>query len=314
MARRARAAGPLPPEPAVDEVARDEAAPEGAVPDEAAPDEDVPAEVISARAALGEDVPGTASEEHPWEVTVGNRLSQALVWLTGLLMVAAVVVIVIEIIYRYLLREPFESSQDLQGLLFTWIVFLSLPRAIWLDSTPRIGVTRYLSPRLANTAQVAQIGATFGFFVVLLLSYWKLEPSVSATKIATLNISQNVDGVAVAVGTILMAVVLGLRCWRELFGWRLLGVLIAAAATVLIVTEAGSSVPVGLAVLAVLIVLDAPIAVALGLRLRPGDGGQLRPGVGSGHPVAAAHAESGAAGDPAVPADGRVRGLDPAGR
>jgi len=157
---------------------------------------------------------------------------------------------VIEIIYRYLLREPFESSQDIQGILFTWIVFLSLPRAIWLDSTPRIGVTRYFGPRLQDAARVAQTGATFGFFVVLVYSYWKLEPSVSATKIASLNITQNVSAVAVAVGTILMAVVLALRCWREMLGWRLLGLLAAAAATILIVTEVGASVTIGLIVLA----------------------------------------------------------------
>jgi C4-dicarboxylate transporter DctM subunit len=268
--RRPTAGEAVPDEAVLDGTVPDEAVPNGtvsdeAVPDEGAPQEAVPAEVISARAALGEADPGAEDEHPPWEVTVGNRLSQALVWLTGSLMVAAVVVIVIEIIYRYILREPFESSEDLQGVLFTWIVFLSLPRAIWLDSTPRIGVTRYLGPRLQDAARVAQTGATFGFFVVLVLSYWKLEPSVSATKIASLNVSQNVDAVAVAAGTILMAVVLALRCWRELLGWRLLGMLAAAAATVLIVTEVGSSVTVGLVVLAVLIVLDAPIAVALGL-------------------------------------------------
>jgi C4-dicarboxylate transporter DctM subunit len=288
LARRARSESPLSSEPAVEQPEpgsppyeaddRTEtptgeaysraalvAAAAGGRVESAANDETAAAEVTSAGAAPGEVTDGAASSPPPWEVTVGNRLSQGLVWLTGLLMVAAVVVIVIEIIYRYVLREPFESSEDLQGLLFTWIVFLSLPRAIWLDSTPRIGVTRYFGPRLREAARVTQIGATFGFFVVVLLSYWKLEPSVSATEIASLNISQNVDGVAVAVGTILMAVVLGLRCWRELLGWRLLGMLAAAAATVLIVTQVGQSVTVGLIVLAVLMILDAPIAVALGL-------------------------------------------------
>lgn len=265
LARRTRSASPLPSQPPAERPEQGSAEQaEAAGNDEVATAEAAWAEAVSAR-ALGETVPGHTGERPPWEVTVGNRLSQALVWLTGLLMVAAVVVIVIEIIYRYVLRAPFESSEDLQGLLFTWIVFLSLPRAIWLDSTPRIGVTRFFGPRLQDAARVAQTGATFGFFAVVLISYWKLEPSVSATKIATLNISQNVDGVAVAVGTIFMAVLLALRCWREFFGWRLLGMLVAAVATVLIITEVGQSVTIGLVILAVLIVLDAPIAVALGL-------------------------------------------------
>src|SRR5579875_1684010 len=118
LARRARSASPLPPEPAaaqqeVEEQERDEAVTPEAVTPEAAR-----AEAVSAR-ALGGAVPGSADEPPRWEETVGNRLSQVLVWLTGLLMVTAVVVIVIEIIYRYILREPFESSQDVQGVLFT---------------------------------------------------------------------------------------------------------------------------------------------------------------------------------------------------
>lgn len=180
-------------------------------------------------------------------------------------MIAAVVVIVIEIVYRYILREPFTSSEDLQTILFTWIVFLSLPRAIWLDSMPRIGVTRYLGPRLQAGARAAQTGATLGFFVVVLVSFWKLEPSVASTNVPTLPISENVNGIAVAVGAILMIVMLGLRCWRELLGWRLVVMIAAAVAAVAIVTGVGQSVTVSLVMLAALIVLDAPIAVALGL-------------------------------------------------
>src|ERR1700760_1857361 len=111
-----------------DEAVRDEGVRDEAGAPEVASPEAARAEAVSAR-ALGGTVPGTDGEPLRWEETVGNRLSQVLVWLTGLLMVTAVVVIVIEIIYRYLLREPFESSQDIQGILFTWIVFLSLPRA-----------------------------------------------------------------------------------------------------------------------------------------------------------------------------------------
>lgn len=196
---------------------------------------------------------------------VGDVLSQVLLWLTGLLMCAAVVVIVVEIIYRYILREPFPSSEDLQSLIFTWIVFLSLPRAIWLDSTPRIGISRYLGPRLQPVARAGQTGATLGFIVVVLLSWWKDEPSLATTNVQSLGISENINGAAIAVGVVLMAVMLVLRCWREFLGWRVIGVLVAAAIAVAVVTQIGESVAVGLVVLAVLIVLDAPIAVALGL-------------------------------------------------
>jgi tripartite ATP-independent transporter DctM subunit len=244
--RRVRSASPLTPEPA------------------GQPEPDAGVGQVET-AVKDEGSPAPASSPTGWTATVGNRLSQVLLWLTGLLMIAAVVVIVIEIVYRYILREPFASSEDLQTILFTWIVFLSLPRAIWLDSTPRIGVTRYLGPRLQEGARAAQTGATLGFFVVVLLSFWELEPSVASTNVPTLPISENVNGIAVAVGAILMIVMLALRCWREVLGWRLVVAAVAAAAAVAIVTEVGQSVTVSLVVLAVLIVLDAPIAVALGL-------------------------------------------------
>jgi tripartite ATP-independent transporter DctM subunit len=261
--RRVRSAGPLTPE------LEGQPEPAGQPEMERRPDPKAAAGQPDGQAlAVTDEVgvsPGPASAQEGWTVTAGDRLSQVLLWLTGLPMIAAVVVIVIEIVYRYILREPFASSEDLQTLLFTWIVFLSLPRAIWQDSTPRIGITRYFSPRLQEGARAAQTGATLGFFVVILISFWKLEPSVASTSIPTLPISESVNGIAVAAGAILMIVMLGLRCWREVLGWRLAVVLATAAVAVAIVLEVGPSVTVSLVMLAALIVLDAPIAVALGL-------------------------------------------------
>lgn len=224
---------------------------------------------MTVRAGVGDtaasDATAPSAPNLGWAAPVGTLISRCLLWLTGLLMVAAVVIILIEIIYRYLLRQPFTSGVDLQTILFTWIVFLSIPRAIWLDSTPRIGMTRYLGARLQDLARAVQVGVSFGFFAIILLSYHELSPSLAATSIPTLGVSGNVSGRAVGVGGALMMVMLALRCWRELVSWRILAIAVGALASVEIVLHAGHSLTIGLVLLAVLIALDAPIAIALGL-------------------------------------------------
>ena len=63
----------------------------------------------------------------------------ALLWAGGLFLVASVIVVVLEVIYRYLLRKPFTSSGDILTFAFTWLIFLGIPRAVWRNKAVKLG-------------------------------------------------------------------------------------------------------------------------------------------------------------------------------
>lgn len=224
--------------------------------------------MIEARGAAVEAATETEdreSAEREWPDRFGDGIAASTTGLVAILLVAAAVVVIIEIIYRYWLKLPFLASTDIESFLFTWITFLALPRAIWLDRSPRMNIIRFKPGLVGDIVGNIQVGATLGYFGLMFWSYLKLEPAQAQTNIATIGLPNTIDGFAVLVGSALMATVLVIRHRRALLGVPAIGIAIGAAAVVVAVLYGSSPVLFGIIVLAALLLLNAPIAVALGL-------------------------------------------------
>src|ERR1700759_5313495 len=95
------------------------------------------------------DVDPTAGDAPPTRTAVervGDRIAGALAVVQVLCLLASGVVILMGILYRYVLKLPFPSSIDIETLLFGWLVWLGVPRAIWRQKSPNLRIARSLPP------------------------------------------------------------------------------------------------------------------------------------------------------------------------
>lgn len=197
---------------------------------------------------------------------VGDALAGVLLWLGALCLAGSAVVVVVAIIYRYVLRSPFVSSGDLLTLAFTWLIFLGIPRSIWRRRAAKLGMTARYPARIRPVARALGEGATLAFAVTIVWSYIALLPSQRDILISTLGIPQIYEGLAVAVGMGLTF--LALLCRRVQDGLppgALLG--LGLGVTLVVILNAVALPPVAAVLIGVLglILVDAPIAVALGV-------------------------------------------------
>lgn len=213
---------------------------------------------------------GDAAPDEPRWVTlstrVGDVLALVLLWLGALCLAGSAVVVIIAIFYRYVLRAPFVSSGDLLTLAFTWLIFLGIPRSIWRRKAAKLGMTARYPERIRASARALGEGATLAFTATIVWSYISLLPSQRDILIPTLGIPQLFEGLAVAIGMGLTF--LALLCRRVQDGLSrqvLLG--LGLGVVVVIVLNAVALPPVAAVLIGVLglILVDAPIAVALGV-------------------------------------------------
>ena len=195
---------------------------------------------------------------------VGDGLCFALLLLTGALLLASVVVVVVEIVLRYFLRSDLTSAEALLSLLFTWLAFLGMPRALWNGRVPRIGLLKRLAERPRAVAHGAEVGASVVFFAMIIWSYTKLFASQADTSLGTLHVPAYVQGLAAPVGAALMLFITLLepRGWtREKAAGAVAG---AVGVVALFELKLPPDLSLALGALA-LLAIDAPIAVALGV-------------------------------------------------
>lgn len=200
---------------------------------------------------------------------VGDALSGAAATVSGLLIVASVVLVAVGVYMRYVVNRDLTSGDDLQTLFFDWIIFLGIPRALWQDTSPKVGVGRRIGIRYP-AGGVALAGAQavleLGLLGYALISALRLLPTSATTTISTLGISESWSTMSVVVGAALSIVVVLARSIRR--GWALAlipGVVVGGIlAGVLLMTHlspyAAAAVGIGGG-----LILDLPVAVALGL-------------------------------------------------
>ncbi|HEY3748383.1 MAG TPA: TRAP transporter large permease subunit [Pseudonocardiaceae bacterium] len=227
-----------------------------------------PVEVRDRPIAAPVDVDPVAGDAPPTRTAVervGDRIAGALAFVQVLCLLASGVVILMGILYRYVLKLPFPSSIDIETLLFGWLVWLGVPRAMWRQNSPKLGIARSFPPVLARAARPAAMGATIAYFVVNLWSYTRLFPTQDSSKITTLGIPYYTLSLAVPIGCVIAIVLTLMRLWRNVkladLAPFVIGVAIVALTTSLPLPPQGTAI----FDVVLLLLLDAPIAVALGV-------------------------------------------------
>lgn len=184
-------------------------------------------------------------------------------------LVASAALTICQVIYRYLLRANptwIEYSPDVLTILFTWLIFLGIPRAMWQDSAVRIGIGRLYPKRLREFVIPVAYGAMAAYFAVLVVSYFETWSSDVTTEFSTLPLPIYVATLAIPVTSIASLYFVARwvrRCWRGPV--TAVGLLVGAlipCATGLAHLPATIVGPVDAVVL---LLIDCPVAIALGL-------------------------------------------------
>ncbi len=199
-------------------------------------------------------------------VTAGNAIAAALAAIQITLLLASGVVIVWEVVSRYFLREDFTASTDILTFMFGWLVFLGLPRAIWKDSSPKLGLAKSFPRRIGDYLPSLGIGATFAYFGLQLWSYIQLFPSEQSTRLPTLGIPFYYATLAIPITNVLCMLLLAQQLITRGTLVRNLAAAVAGVAFVGVLASL-HIIPQVAALIAVVVLLavDCPIAVALGV-------------------------------------------------
>lgn len=79
-----------------------------------------------------------------------DKLMKAISLLLGILLIAAVLLVVVQIIFRYVLKSPLGWTNQMCQFLYVWIVMLGLPV---LFHTKSVTAFDYLSSKMGHKAQ-----------------------------------------------------------------------------------------------------------------------------------------------------------------
>jgi C4-dicarboxylate transporter DctM subunit len=213
---------------------------------------------------VGPESSRARSEPAPLSVT-----STVLVSAQFACLACSIVLTLAQVIYRYVLRSSPELIQDVPDLLtilFTWIIFLGIPRAIIRDSSVRIGSARIFPESWRPGLAVAGKGATGAFFGFVAASYLEIFSNQTHTQMTTLPVPS-----AVATFPILIASVLSLLylAWDLATTVRSMGqmaaLVIGIAIPCLTLLLQLPGVLAAIVDIVLLLLLDCPVAVALGI-------------------------------------------------
>lgn len=208
----------------------------------------------------------TDAKTPPWAERVGNSIAAVLLPLGVLTIFGCVGVTLAEVIERYFLDSDFTSSADILSILFAWLAFFGMPRAIWFERVPRLGVTRFAHGQVRNVLDGMQVGATLAFFGLIIWSYFSNFTAQVHTDFLTVSLPLYVQGLSIPIGFGLMGVMTMLRSTAlATRPMGVLGVLLGVGGVfALLWTTLAPDAALLIGVI-VLLLLNAPVAVALGV-------------------------------------------------
>lgn len=200
---------------------------------------------------------------------IGETVNFISLWSSALLIIVSVITVVARVYFRYIVNHDLVWADAFLTLVFEWIIFLGIPRVTWKNSSPRIGIARFLPERFSSVKELlggAQVAIELAFFGYVLFSAIELLPSSGQTIISTLGISETWATMSVVVGSSLAILALVARMVNSSFSTTKVGGLLVAAilAVGLLAIHLNSYSAALLGIVGALL-LDAPIAVALGL-------------------------------------------------
>ncbi len=197
---------------------------------------------------------------------IGDRLHGGIFAVQTALLIAVIVAMAAEVLFRYVLNDSISYSEDLLVLLFTWIIFLGVPRALWTDGTPRIELYSYLPRPWPAGFRGLAWGATAAYLAYMALSYVGMVPGDLTMQITTLGIAQIWVDIALPVGMLLGLVMLVLRLPLHHEGTPFfLGIPVGVAVGLLIFASPLAPPITALVSVVGFLLLGVPVAVALGL-------------------------------------------------
>jgi tripartite ATP-independent transporter DctM subunit len=219
---------------------------------------------------------GTADNELSIEAprqgrrTVWQVLDGAIVVGQVIALVVLVILTIITIIYRYLLRSDpalVQNSPDYETLFFTWLIFLGIPRAVSNEKNAiRLGLESRYPEVVRPPIRAVVAGAMLGFFGLEIASYYQAFASQRDTMLPTAQIPIYYATIALPIGAALAILFLLRRVVPALrHPAEVLGVAVGVMIPLISLFVSIPAVPAGLADIVVLLLLDAPIAVALGI-------------------------------------------------
>ncbi|MBO0872254.1 MAG: TRAP transporter small permease subunit, partial [Pseudonocardia sp.] len=82
-----------------------------------------------------EAAPATLAPGGRWAVVerIGTRLTAGLAAIQAALLVVTLALMLVSIVMRYAVNHSLASGEDLEVFLFTWLIFLGIPRTLWRD-------------------------------------------------------------------------------------------------------------------------------------------------------------------------------------
>ncbi len=235
-----------------------------------------PDEVRSFHSADGSLAPGVNSTESSQEGALpgaaavrvfGKTAGLALAVLQGLFLAVTVGVVLAEIIVRYVFNSDFTDSDQVLILAFTWLVFLGIPRAVWLDYSPRLGLGSSWPGKVRALLPGIAYGAMASLLVVEGWSFIVLAPTQAETTLAPLPIASYWASASILVAAV-GAIVLGAaRLYLSVRGdlrWTVAAVIVGGVIGLIPVMIGLPPQLAAVIELVILLAVDCPIAVALG--------------------------------------------------
>jgi TRAP-type C4-dicarboxylate transport system permease small subunit len=152
-------------------------------------------------------------------------LIRRLTWLVERLLIglcaAIALVVFLQVLFRYLLRQPLFWSEELPRYLLIWMSFLAA--AVAQREEGHINITlalNWLPPRVRRVAHLASNVLMLAFLGVLIYSGSLVTRITAAHRSTALQIPMAAVYAALPVGAILMAVYLVLQILRDLRSLR----------------------------------------------------------------------------------------------
>lgn len=237
------------------------------------PSSPTPAAAVRQRLAADEPL---SDGEAPIEARGGRRytvwqvLDATIIVGQVIALIALIVITLATIIYRYVFRSDpifIQVAPDFSTLFFTWLIFLGIPRAMSNDRIAiRLGLGDKYPEPLRAPIRAATYGAAGAFFVLELIAYAQTWSTQTNTTLSTAQIPLYWATLALPVGAVLAIVFLLRRivpCFRH--PGEIVGLAVGVFIPLISFFFDLSPIPAGLLDIVVLLLLDAPVAVALGV-------------------------------------------------
>jgi TRAP-type C4-dicarboxylate transport system permease small subunit len=140
-----------------------------------------------------------------WKFALGNGVETIAVAAA----VIFIVLIFLQVLFRYLFQSPISWSEELIMLFFQWSIFLGAAISIRSGAHFRLNfLTRYLSPRVDFYVDIFGILVMAAVAFTLLIKGWAMVVLTRNSTFATINVSRAFSYLAIPASGALMIIYL----------------------------------------------------------------------------------------------------------